>query len=76
MNKQLIKLLQKKASGLTHFNKWEKTLKNNQAPEDILAGLGAIFEMLPPEVRLRNTDPEYVGLQKMRSILALLDKNR
>lgn len=57
----------------TEFNRWEE---ENLAPErpaaEVLADLSAIWSWLPEEVRREDSDPEKLGIRKMRSALARL----
>lgn len=41
-------------------------------PADIIADLGTLLSWLPAEERLRDPDPEKIGIQKMRAALALI----
>jgi hypothetical protein len=55
------------------FHRWE-----DQQPvvehtsENIIGDLGAILSWLPAEERLRDPDPEKIGIQKMQAALALI----
>jgi hypothetical protein len=58
------------------FHRWEAEQPPAEArpPEEVLADLGAICNWLPPEVRLKDPDPEKLGIQRMRAALALLKR--
>lgn len=55
------------------FNRWEAEQPPiERDPGDILADLGTIWNWLPREVREQDSDPEKIGIQKMRAALALI----
>jgi hypothetical protein len=55
------------------FNRWEAEQPPiERDPADIIADLGTLLSWLPPEERLRDPDPEKIGIQKMRAALALI----
>ena len=55
------------------FHAWEAEQPPIERPAaDILADIGAIWEWLPPEIRLEDPDPEKLGIRKMRAALAVL----
>lgn len=53
------------------FHRWEREQPRfEREPARIIADLGAILSWLPAEVRLRDPDPEKIGIQIMRAALA------
>jgi hypothetical protein len=52
---------------LEEFNRWEQ---KNPAPlrpfADVLADLGFLWNLIDPEIRLKDPDPEKFGIQEMR----------
>ena len=55
------------------FNRWEAEQPPiERDPADIIADLGTLLSWLPAEERLRDPDPEKIGIQKMRAALALI----
>jgi hypothetical protein len=66
-------LLRRRARGLEAFAAWEQ----DHPPAErelcaVLADVGALRELLPPEVRRANPDPTYQGVQRMHRLLAVL----
>ena len=57
------------------FHRWEaeQPLPDRSAG-DIIADLGAIWDWLPPEVRLEDPDPEKRGIQILLRAFKVLDK--
>lgn len=57
------------------FHRWEREQPHfEREPARIIADLGAILSWLPAEVRLRDPDPEKIGIQIMRAALAFSTK--
>ncbi|MGA2329014.1 MAG: hypothetical protein ABSH05_22325 [Bryobacteraceae bacterium] len=55
------------------FHRWEREHPAPaRDPAEILADLGAIWNWLPPEVRIEDPDPQKLGIQRMRAALAQL----
>jgi hypothetical protein len=55
------------------FNRWEAEQPPiERDPADIIADLGTLLSWLPDEERLRDPDPEKIGIQKMRAALAMI----
>ncbi|MBC8204079.1 MAG: hypothetical protein H8E87_01065 [FCB group bacterium] len=54
------------------FNQWEEQNPPQYSPETAIHLIGCLYEMLPPEVRMKDDDPEKLGIRKMHSILKLL----
>ena len=55
------------------FHRWESRQPVvERTSENIIADLGAILSWLPGEERLRDPDPEKIGIQKMQAALALI----
>jgi hypothetical protein len=60
--------------GLGLFEQWEATQPVPAAPPDVFARIGALYDLLPPEVRRRDPDPQKQGIQAMRAALAVLPR--
>jgi hypothetical protein len=57
------------------FNRWEAEQPPiERDPSAIMDDVGTIWEWLPLEDRLRDPDPEKLGIQAMRAALAKLNK--
>lgn len=55
------------------FNRWEAQQPPvERDPAAIVADLGFLLGFVSPEDRLRDPDPEKLGIQKMRAALARL----
>jgi hypothetical protein len=53
------------------FNRWEaRQPPIERSPAAILADLGFLWSLVSPEERLRDPDPEKLGIQRMRAMLA------
>ena len=53
------------------FNDWEaRQPPIERSPAAILADLGFLWSLVSPEERLRDPDPEKLGIQRMRAMLA------
>ena len=53
------------------FNDWEaRQPPTERSPAAILADLGFLLSLVPEEERLRDPDPEKLGIQRMRAMLA------
>ena len=62
--------LERRAIALRRFNDWEARHPIEMAPTEALAAIGTLYELLPPESRLRAFNPS--GLRKMRQALSHL----
>ena len=52
-------------------NSWEaRQPPTERSPAAILADLGFLWSLVSPEERLRDPDPEKLGIQRMRAMLA------
>jgi len=61
-------------SRMTAFNQWESEQPPvERSPAAILADLGFLMTWASAEDRLRDPDPEKLGIQRMRAIWALVD---
>ena len=57
------------------FNAWEaEQLPVDRSPAAILADLGFLLSFVSEEERLRDPDPEKVGIQRLRAILELASR--
>ena len=55
------------------YNRWEAQQPPiERSPAEIVADVGAIWDWLPPDVRLQDPDPDKQGIKAMRSALARL----
>jgi hypothetical protein len=55
------------------FNRWEAGQSpEERSPAAILADLGFLLSFVSVEDRLRDPDPEKLGIQRMRALLALV----
>jgi hypothetical protein len=55
------------------YNRWEAEQPPvERAAGDMIADVGAMWNWLAPEDRIRDEDPEKLGIQKMRAALAHL----
>lgn len=58
---------------LSSFFRWENAQVPSARPfSDILADLGFVFSLIPPEDRRNNDDPVYEGIRKMHEALSVL----
>jgi hypothetical protein len=58
-------------SRMAAFNQWESEQPMaDRAPAAILADLGFLLSWVSAEDRLRDPDPEKLGIQRMRALLA------
>ncbi|HYM10314.1 MAG TPA: hypothetical protein VEU62_06265 [Bryobacterales bacterium] len=65
--------IEQRRSEWAEFNRWEAEQPAvERSPEEIMADLAAIWDWLPPEARLRDEDPEKLGVQAMRRALSHL----
>ena len=56
------------------FNQWESEQPPvERSPAAILADLGFLLSLTSAEDRLRDPDPEKLGIQRMRALLALVN---
>ena len=61
---------EKRNRALTAFNRWEADhLSSSQSSEQVFASLGTVYELLPPETRHREEDPDRSGIQAMHRAL-------
>ena len=64
-------------SRMTAFNQWESEQPPvERSPAAILADLGFLLSLTSAEDRLRDPDPEKLGIQRMRALLALVNGKR
>jgi hypothetical protein len=55
------------------FNRWEAEHPQLERPADqVLADLGALWNLLPPEVRSTDPDPKKHNIRELRAALAKL----
>ena len=59
-----------RAAAFRRFNEWEEQHLLELDPEQTLAAIGALYELIPPEVRKRPVDTE--GVRKMHAALSCL----
>jgi hypothetical protein len=58
---------------LEDFNRWEREQPPREmTPEQCLAALGALHDILPESTRSEEEDPEKRGVQRMYDLLRLL----
>lgn len=58
------------------FHRWEAEQPPvERDPADIIADLGTLLSWLPAEERMRDPDPDKIGIQKMRAALARISQN-
>lgn len=57
------------------FNEWKEANPRYYSPEDALHYVSCLYEMLPPESRQRDDDPQREGIIRMHRILAMLSVN-
>ena len=69
--KEYKRRLLERAAGLKRFAEWETEHPVEMSPAQALAGIGALYELMPAEFRERKFDPE--GITAMRKALALLE---
>jgi hypothetical protein len=56
---------------MDEFNRWERHQPSiGRSPAAILADLGFLLSHVSPERRLSDPDPQKLGIQRMRAILA------
>lgn len=57
------------------FNEWEATQSpEERPPEAIVADLGFLVSFVSVEDRVRDSDPEKLGIQRMRALLARMSR--
>jgi hypothetical protein len=57
------------------FNQWEaEQSPQERSPAAILADLGFLLSFVSVEDRLRDPDPEKLGIQRMRALLACVSR--
>lgn len=62
--------IEKRHRALTAFNRWEAGHHSDrQSAEQIIAALGTVYALLPPESRRRHDDPNRTGIQAMHQAL-------
>ena len=55
------------------LNRWEREEPRPElTPEQCLAALGALYELLPESTRFEDRDPERQGVRRMHELLRLL----
>ncbi|MGH9661319.1 MAG: hypothetical protein ACRD96_22415 [Bryobacteraceae bacterium] len=55
------------------FNRWEETLPPVERPAaEIVADVGAIWRMIPADVRVQDPDPAKSGVRKMQAVIERL----
>jgi hypothetical protein len=59
-----------RAAALRRFNDWEAKHPIHMKGEEALSGVGALYELMPPEARQRPSDPS--GIVKMHQALSHL----
>jgi hypothetical protein len=59
-----------RAAAFRRFNEWEEQHPLELDPEEALAAIGALYELIPPEARKRAVDTE--GVRKMHAALSCL----
>ena len=59
-----------RAAALRRFNEWEEQHPLELDPEQALAAIGALYDLIPPEARKRAVDTE--GVRKMHAALSSL----
>ncbi len=64
-------LLHYRSVGFKRFSEWEHRNPPELSAAQALAGIGALYELIPAEFRERKFDPE--GITAMRKALALLE---
>ena len=66
-------LLDRRRRGLEAFARWDATFPApSRSDASVLADLGALHALLPPEVRAEDPDPDRVGVRRMHRLLAVL----
>jgi hypothetical protein len=59
------------------FHRWENEQPAiDRQPANIIADLGAILSWVSVTERLRDPDPEKIGIQKMRAALAFIRQHK
>jgi hypothetical protein len=59
-----------RAAAFRRFNEWEEQHPLELDPEQALAAIGALYDLIPPEARTRAVDTE--GVRKMHAALSSL----
>jgi hypothetical protein len=54
------------------FNEWEEANWIHRSPEESLAIADELYEMMTPEARMLNEDPEYHGFRYLLECLSRL----
>ena len=71
---KLKKRIEARNRSLNAFNKWESTHPGSEInSQQIFASLGTIYELLPPEARRREEDPNRSGIRAMHRALRHLN---
>ena len=67
--------VRRRARALAAFGRWERAQgPPERSAESVFAGLGTLYDLLPPDVRARDDDPERLGVRRMHAMLAVLGK--
>lgn len=61
-----------RAAALARFNEWEARQSSTLSAADAVAGIGFLYDQLPPESRTRPVDVS--GIQAMHRALAVLSR--
>ena len=54
------------------FNEWDEANPIHMPPEESLATADELYDMMTPEARMRNDDPEYQGFRYLLECLSRL----
>jgi len=58
---------------MAEFNRWEEEHPTPERdPAAVLADLSLLYSLVPREERQSDPDPEKLGIQRMRAIIALM----
>lgn len=70
--KRLREAVEARARGLDLFARWDAAEPPSSPPADVLARVGALYDLLPASVRGRDDDPSRIGVRAMHRALAKL----
>jgi len=66
--------LREKARAFDAFARWEEEHPHRLEGIAALSAVGCLYDLLPPEARTRETDPEFEGIQRMLAIFERWDR--
>lgn len=64
--------LRERNAALRRFQAWKAEHPSRLDPTAAIAAVGFLYDLLPPEARHRESDPEFEGVRHMRQALAVL----